>query len=62
MIASLNVAAMILAVRLVLLLAVAGAVALALYALSNPDPMRLGVLAIYMLGSVIPLVWLSSRH
>lgn len=61
-IGSLNVAALILAVRFVLLLAVAGAAALALFALQSPDPMRLGVLAIYMLGAVIPVVWLSARR
>lgn len=61
-IGSLNVAATILAVRLILLISIGGAIALAWAALAQPDPMRLGALGIYLAGAVLPVVWLSGRR
>lgn len=57
-----NVASVILAVRLTLLVAVVGAIALAYLALASTDAFRLGVLAIYALVVVVPLVWLAARQ
>lgn len=59
--ASINVLAIILAVRLTLLVAVIGAIVLAAFAVREPDPWRLGALAIYALVVVVPTVWLASR-
>lgn len=59
---ALNVVAVVLAVRLVLLVAVAGAIFLTVVAVNFPDPMRLGALAIYAVAVVIPTIWLSSRR
>ena len=57
-----NVVIAVLAVRLILLVCVCGAIALAYLALMQPDPYRLGALAIYAIAVVLPLVWLSSRR
>src|SRR5262245_59077088 len=57
-----NVAATILAVRIILLLGIAGALALAWVAIRDVEPLRLGALGLYMVGVVLPLVWLSSRR
>jgi hypothetical protein len=59
---ALNVVTAVLAVRLILLVSVCGAIALAYLALVLPDPYRLGALAIYAVAVVLPLVWLSSRR
>lgn len=59
---ALNILAVVLAVRLVLLLATIGAFILALIAIRDPDPFRLGALVIYSVGIVIPCIWLSSRR
>lgn len=59
---SLNVISQILAVRLVLLVAVAGAVFLSYLALAQGDVLRLGALAIYCAGVVAPIVVLSYRR
>lgn len=48
--------------RSIVLVAVGGGIVLASSALNNPDPWRLGVLAIYAAAVVIPVVWLASRH
>jgi len=61
-IASINVAATILAVRLILLLAVLGAFGLAWVATQNAQPMQLGAVALYLAGVILPLVWLSGRR
>ena len=61
-IASLNVAATILAVRLILLLATLGAFALAYLAIQTAQPMQLGAVALYLAGVILPLVWLSGRR
>lgn len=59
---ALNLVAVILAVRLILLVAVSGAIFLTVIAIQNPDPSRLGALAIYAVAVVVPTVWLSSRR
>jgi hypothetical protein len=61
---ALNLLAVVLAVRLVLLVAVIGALWLAKLALDVPVAMQmpaLVMLGVYCLTTVIPLVWLSSR-
>src|SRR5580693_3244082 len=61
---ALNLLAVVLAVRLVLLVAVIGALWLAKLALDVPVTMQmpaLVMLGVYCLTTVIPLVWLSSR-
>jgi len=61
-IGAMNVAVAILAARMILLLAVIGAIALTWDALQAADPLRLGAVAGYAVTVVCPLVWLSSRH
>jgi hypothetical protein len=62
MVGVLNALAMILAARLIVLVAVAGGIWLTVIALSVPDPFRLGALAIYCTAVVIPVIWLASRR
>lgn len=59
---ALNVLILITSVRIIVLVAVGGGIALASMALTTPDPWRMGVLAIYTVAVVIPVVWLASRH
>ena len=59
---ALNVISVVLAFRLILLVAVCGAIALAYLSLTQPDPYRLGALGIYSVVIVVPMIWLSSRH
>lgn len=54
-----NMLAMVLAARLIVLVAVAGGISLTWLALQSPDPMRLGALAIYCVAVVIPTVFLA---
>ena len=61
-IGSLNVATKILAVRLILLLAVIGAVGLTLIAVQKKDPASLIGLGVYTVTVVLPTVWLTSRN
>lgn len=61
-IGSLNVAAMILAARFILLLATLGAFCLAYIATQSAQPLQLVAVGIYLLGVVFPLTWLSSRQ
>lgn len=58
---ALAVAIRILSARAILLLAVIGAVVLTYIALSQGDVLRLAVVAVYLVGAVLPLVWLASR-
>ena len=61
---SFNLLAIVLAVRLVLLVAVIGALWLAKLALDVPAPLQipaLVMLGVYCATVVIPMVWLSSR-
>ena len=62
MLGSLNLVTAILAVRLILLVSVSGAVALAYLALREPDPYRLGALGVYGVLVVLPMVWLAARR
>ena len=59
---AINVLVAVVAIRLVLLVAVIGAIYVAMIAIQNPDPWRLGALAIYAVAVVVPTVWLSSRR
>jgi hypothetical protein len=61
---ALNLLAVVLAVRLVLLVAVVGALWLAKLALDVPAPVQqpaLIMLGVYCVTVVLPMVWLSSR-
>jgi hypothetical protein len=57
-----NVLAVVLAVRLILLVAVGGAIGLAWLALQQPDPYRLGALAIYCAVVVLPTIYLAGSR
>ena len=58
---ALNAAVLILAARVAVLIAVAGGIWLTWVALIEPDPYRLGALAIYSLFVVIQTIYLASR-
>ena len=59
---AINAATVILAVRLTLLVAVCGGIALTYLALGSADTLRLYGLAIYAGMVVVPLVWLTARQ
>ena len=62
---ALNLLAVVLAVRLVLLVAVIGALYLSKLALDVPAPVQMPaliMLGVYCATVVIPMVWLSSRR
>jgi len=62
---ALNVATVILAVRLTLLVSVGGAIWLTWLVCGGagaPDPLRLAALGVYAAAVVVPLVWLASRR
>ena len=61
-IGALNVLTAILAVRLTLLVSVGGAIGVAYLVLKDPDPYRLGALAVYAASVVLPLIWLAARR
>lgn len=61
-IGSLNLIATILAVRGILLLATIGAFVLAYIATQQGQLTQLAAVAIYLVGVVLPLTWLSSRR
>lgn len=56
---ALNFAAQVLAARLIVLVAVLGAIALAWLCLPGLDLTRVGLLAVYCAGVLLPVVWLS---
>ena len=58
---TLNAAVRVLAARNIVLVATLGAIFLTWLALRAPDPYRLGALAIYALGVLVPAVWLASK-
>jgi hypothetical protein len=58
---TLDVAIRVVAARLIVLVGTVGGIWLTWFALQEPDPYRLGALAIYGLGVFIPSVWLASR-
>jgi hypothetical protein len=57
---ALNLATQILAIRFVVLTAIVGGISLTWLALGQPDPYRLGALAIYCGFVVLPTVWLAA--
>ena len=57
----LNVLSTVLAVRFTLIVAVVGAIWLALLTIQAALPFQLAALGIYGLLVVVPLIWLSSR-
>lgn len=57
---TINVLAAVLAVRLILLVSVGGAIFLAWLAQDNPY--RIGAVGVYTASVVLPVVWLSSRR
>lgn len=59
---SINVLAIVLAVRLGLLVAIVGAIVLTYITIEAPDPFRLGALAIYCAFVLLPTTWLASRR
>ena len=59
---ALNALFVILAVRAILLVAVVGAIYLAIIVVAAPDPWRLGALAVYAIAVVLPTVWLTARQ
>lgn len=61
MLGALNIATAILSARLIVLVAVVGGISLSYPALNNPDWFRIGFLAVYCAGVVLPAVWLASR-
>jgi hypothetical protein len=61
-IGGLNVAALVLAARLILMIAVLGAIALTWLALETESPTRLGAVGLYTITVVLPLVWLGGRR
>ena len=60
--ATLNILIAVVAIRFILLTAVAGAIVVAYITIQSPDPWRLGALAVYALTVVGPCVWLASRR
>lgn len=59
---ALNVATAILAVRLILLVAICGAVVLSYLVLQQPGPYPVAVLGVYTGVVVVPLIWLAARR
>lgn len=58
---AINVLALVLAGRVLVLVAIAGAIFLTWLSLGNPDPYRLTALGIYCAAVVMPCVWLASQ-
>ena len=59
---SINVLAIVLAVRLGLLTAIVGAIVLTYITIQAPDPFKLGALAIYAAFVILPTTWLASHR
>jgi hypothetical protein len=59
---SINVLAVVLAVRLGLLIAIVGAIVLTYITIQAPDPFKLGALAIYAAFVILPTTWLASNR
>lgn len=58
---ALNAFALVVGARAIVLVAVFGGIGLTWLALQNPDPYKLGALAIYTLAVLCPVVWLAGR-
>lgn len=52
----------VLALRLLVLVAIAGGIWLTWIALATPDPFRLGALGIYGILIVVPTIWLAGSR
>lgn len=61
-IGSINVLAAVLAARLILMLATAGALLLTYLAIRTAQPLQLGAVALYLAGVILPLVWLAGKR
>lgn len=61
MLGAMNLATAILAARLIVLIAVVGAIVLTWAALGDPNPWRLALVGAYGLLVVAPCVWLAGR-
>jgi hypothetical protein len=59
---AINVLVRVLAVRVILLVTLAGSIALTALCLQNPDPYRLTALAIYCCSAVVPMIVMSLRR
>lgn len=57
-----NVIALVLAVRLIVLVSVGGGILLTWMALTDPNFYRLGALGIYCALCVVPCIWLAGRR
>jgi hypothetical protein len=60
MLGAINTLTKVLAVRFAVLNAAAGGFVLAIYALSSPDLYKLGIIALYGVLVVLPVVWLAA--
>jgi hypothetical protein len=58
---SLTVVIALLAARQIALVSVVGAILLAFPALHDPNYFKLGVLAIYSFGVVVPTIWMAMK-
>ena len=56
-----NALSLVLAARMIVLVAITGAIVLTWVALQNPDPYRLIAIGIYCVAAVIPCVVLAAR-
>ena len=59
---AINVLVLVVSARILVLVSVVGGIVLTSAALTDPDPWRLGALAIYAIAVVVPVVWLASRR
>jgi hypothetical protein len=61
---SLNAMALVLGARVAVILAIGGAIFLSWLVLGSgdhPDPTRVAGLGVYLLGAVVPVIWLAAR-
>lgn len=61
-IGSINVVAAILAVRLILLVAIVGAIILTWFGIATHDVLRIAAVGVYTTTVVCPLIWLSAQR
>jgi hypothetical protein len=59
--AVLSAISMVLAARMMAMLATLGAFVLAMTAMTNPTPLTIVIAAAYYVGVLLPLVWLAAR-
>ena len=58
---AINVLVALLAIRLILFVAIVGAIVLTFTVERSPDQWRLAALAIYCAVTILPLTWLAAR-